>query len=228
MVSITTVHNILKRANIRFYSQRPKPQLTRKQKLARVAKAREWKAKMTLGKWRSVIFTDEAKVYCTPVRKSGRLLRKGVSKGERGKHPFPKEGGGSIGLWLAMCPNGILAWQIFKKPLTALDYAAILNEHISTSVQAHFGSRRFIWQQDNAPIHIAKVAQAALENLSHTYGFDILPFPAYSPDLSLVENVIHLIKHRLRAIADKNEEAKHIEELEVRVEGVIGYLNKPT
>jgi transposase len=41
VVSITTVHNILKRANIRFYSQRPKPQLTRKQKLARVAKARE-------------------------------------------------------------------------------------------------------------------------------------------------------------------------------------------
>lgn len=225
--SMSAVRVMLKRNHIRFYSQRPKPELTQQQKLARLTKAREWKEKMASGTWRKVVFSDEAKIYRAPVRKCRRLLRAGVSPGARGVHEFPKKGGGSIGLWLAISNTGILSWQIFMKGLKATDYIAILNEHISTSVQAHFGRRRFIWQQDNATVHTAKAAKEALTALSCTYGFDVLPWPAYSPDLSLVENVIHLIKQRLRAIADEKGDAIDLEELERRVTEVVNFLNEP-
>lgn len=227
VLSITSVHNLLKRANIRFYSQRPKPELTKQQKLARVTKAREWRHTMTLRKWRKVVFTDEAKINRAPVRKCRRLLRAGVGRGSRGMRPFPKEAGGSIGLWLAISKAGVIASQIFTKSLKAEGYMAILNKHIPLIAQTHFGNRRFVWQQDNAPIHTAKAARDTLTTLSTTLGFDILPFPAYSPDLSLVENVIHLIKQRLRRIAEEEGEAKDFDELERRVERVITFLNKP-
>lgn len=227
VLSIVSVRNMLKRANIRFYSQRPKPELTQQQKLARLSMARKWKHSMPLKKWRKVIFSDEAKIQRAPVRKVGRLLRKGVSKGARGKRSFPKEAGGSIGLWLAISKEGIIAFEIFRTSLKGSGYSAILNKHIPMIAQQHFRNSRFVWQQDNAPIHTAKSSKATLQSLASTLGFDVLPFPAYSPDLSLVENVIHLIKHRLRAIAEKEGEPNDLDELELRVKRVIAFFNKP-
>lgn len=46
----------------------------------------------------------------------------------------------------------------------------------------------FIWQQDGAPIHTAKIVQNYLKD------YNTLTWPSRSPDLSIIENIWHLLE----------------------------------
>ena len=55
------------------------------------------------------------------------------------------------------------------------------------------GNEPFIFMQDGAPCHTAKLAKSYLE----TEEVPLLPWPGNSPDLNPIENVWRLVKHRI-------------------------------
>ncbi|GFW60655.1 transposable element Tcb1 transposase [Trichonephila clavipes] len=53
-----------------------------------------------------------------------------------------------------------------------------------------------IFQQDNAPLHVARIVQRFFVN----HQIELLPWPARSPDLSPIENMRTMVAQRLTQI----------------------------
>ena len=102
--------------------------------------------------------------------------------------------------------NGIMCWGCvgFYGPgeLVEVDgainserYIEVLRENLRQSVENIFGDEQFfILQQDNAPAHTARRTARWLEDEDIT----VMNWPAYSPDLNIIENVWSYIITKLR------------------------------
>ena len=64
-------------------------------------------------------------------------------------------------------------------------YKQTLGEHLRPYQAEHFPNRDDIFQQDNAPCHQSRSSVAFLQQ----NGITTLPWPPYSPDLNLIENL---------------------------------------
>lgn len=77
-----------------------------------------------------------------------------------------------------------------------VDYVKVLKQHLLPFLESNpqpFWERCVLFQQDNAPIHTAMVAQFFfLDN-----GIACLPWPAQSPDLNPIELVWAWMKHHV-------------------------------
>ena len=65
------------------------------------------------------------------------------------------------------------------------------------------GVKEFIFQQDNAPVHTSKL----LKTFFKENDFELLPWPANSPDLNPIENIwgyisLELSKRNLKSVKD--------------------------
>jgi len=60
--------------------------------------------------------------------------------------------------------------------------------------QARKVKRRFVFQEDNAPVHTAKVARDFL----HSNNVELLPWPPQSPNLNLIEEFWSILESGLR------------------------------
>lgn len=60
---------------------------------------------------------------------------------------------------------------------------------------------KLIWQQDNAPAHTSRIAEECLR----THRVTVLPWPAYSPDLNIIENLWGIMARQLRGRDFNNE-----------------------
>ena len=73
--------------------------------------------------------------------------------------------------------------------------------------QARKVKRRFVFQEDNAPVHTAKVARDFL----HSNNVELLPWPPQSPDLNPIEELWSILESGLRK---HKPEPSNIQELE--------------
>ena len=106
-------------------------------------------------------------------------------------------GGGGIMVWGSITRDKVGPLVRLTGNQKGADYVNLLHQVLPRfpGLKSRATSKRLVWQQDNAPIHVCKVAEAALK----AKGVEVLPWPALSPDMSPIENLWDYLARRVRA-----------------------------
>ncbi|GFX42017.1 transposable element Tcb2 transposase [Trichonephila clavipes] len=132
--------------------------------------------------WRRVIFSDESRFSLSADDHRTRVWRR---TGQRSDPAFIVERHTAISQGVTVW--GAISWDtrsslvVLQGTLTARRYVDdILTPIVLPMLSSRPGA---IYQQDNARPHTARLSQQCLQ------GYDVLPWPARSPDLSPIEHV---------------------------------------
>ncbi|GFU92704.1 transposable element Tcb1 transposase [Trichonephila clavipes] len=87
-------------------------------------------------------------------------------------------------VWGCMSSHGVGRLHIVKT-VKAMDYIEILQNKLLPTARDLFGNQSWIFQDDNAPGHRAKIVQKWLKG--HTV--NIMNWPGTSPDFNPIENL---------------------------------------
>jgi hypothetical protein len=202
----------MKKAGMKAGARQKKPRLLPrhlKQRLEFAVKYQHW----TVNDWQRVIFSDETKINRLGSdgrkwvwRKRGEGLKKHQVQGT------VKFGGGSLMIWGCMTAQGVgYACRIDGRMDGEL-YTRILDDELLQSLEFYgLGVDEVVFQQDNDSKHTSQRARQWFDE----HGFELLDWPAQSPDLNPIE---HLWAHLKRQLAGYDEPPTSIHELWQRVE----------
>lgn len=213
-VSAITVRRALREEGLAARVQWKKPLLKRKHVLARLRFAQKYE-NWTIEDWKHVIFSDETKV--NRFNSDGRSwcwIREGEGIQPQQVCPTVKHGGGSIMMWGCMTAFGPgYAYRIQGRMDRHL-YKFILENFLWSTIQHYcLDPSKLVFQQDNDPKHTSKLVQAWLASQE----FQLLQWPAQSPDLNPMEHFWGVLKQRLNQFSTPPQ---GIEELWERVSSV--------
>ncbi len=151
-------------------------------RLTRAKERKNW----TVAQWSKVLFLDESK-FCISLGNQGpRVWRKDGEAHSpsclKSSVKFPQ----SVMIWGAMSSAGFGPLCFLKTNVTAPIYQYLLEHFMLPSVDQLFKDAEFIFQQDLAPVHTAKSTKSWLND----HGVGVLVWPANSPDLNPIENLL--------------------------------------
>lgn len=172
-----------------FRSRRPArvpllSQTNRKRRLLWALERRNW----TVEDWKKVAWSDESRFVLHHADGRIRIWRK--------QHEFMdpscqmttlQAGGGGIMVW------GMFSWSTLgplisvETSLNSTEYLRIVADHVHPFMAVMFPDGDGYFQQDNAPCHRARTVSQWFEE--HESEFNLLPWPAQSPDLNPIEHL---------------------------------------
>ncbi|GFW22367.1 histone-lysine N-methyltransferase ASH1L [Trichonephila clavipes] len=159
--------------------------------------------------WKKVVFSDESRFVLGTDDNRVRVWRR---PGERYNSPHTARIAGVM-VWGAIAYDSRSTLIVMRGTLMGQRYVDdILRPHVGPFLNGLPGA---IFQQDNAHLHTARVAQDFLRH------FQTLPWPARSPNLSPVELVWDQLKHQMPS-------CHSVHDLELAVQDLWAHLLRTT
>ena len=113
-------------------------------------------------------------------------------------------------IWGCMALKGIGKLHICEGMINATKYAAVLETKLLASAGSLFPDEYWIFQDDNAPCHRAKLVKRWMQS----YRVAQMNWPVQSPDLNPIEN----LWHKINIIIAKNKPSNKIELIENNIQ----------
>jgi transposase len=185
-VSDRTVQRALQNAGLQAREKESKPKLSAtniNSRLEFARRHREW----TIADWKRVIWSDETEInrFCSDGR-SWCWVRDGESRQPHHVKQTVKHGGGSLMIWGCMTAHGPgFMCRVFGKMMQH-SYKEILQEDLLNTIKDYrMDAENVIFRHDNDPKHTARSVREWLDEQP----FDVLDWPAQSPDLNPIEHL---------------------------------------
>ncbi len=167
----------------------------RQRRLNWTKKKKNW----TVAQWSKVLFSEESKFCISFGNQVPRVWRKGGEAHSTSWSPvlnFRNLGwfGCNVIYWCWSTVFFVSTKLCHCVNVTAPVYQDILEHFMLPSADQLFKDADFIFQQDLAPAHTARITKSWLND----HGVGVLDWPANSPDLSSVENLWSTVKRKMR------------------------------